>query len=305
MKYRLIMNPSSRSGKGRLLWETWFAQLNAFNVDYEEFVSESIEHCVSLAQEAGDFDVVVAVGGDGTVNAVLNGAARNKNKKLQVGVLYSGTSPDFCTFHNIDINPATAVKALLENECRKVDLVEIEYTDINGGKVLEYFGCSCNVGLGQEVAETANKIRRYAGDKLGTGLALAKTIFKGNKYDFEMKINTENYSFESVNNLAIIKNPLIASGLKLDLDLTPDDQKLGVWVVSGFSRLGMLKLFPQFYNGKAGGNRKGIFNHITKDSIELTEPAGLGIEFDGDHHGYLPLQARIADKKINLRGSSA
>lgn len=304
MKYRLIMNPSSRSGKGRLLWETWFAQLNTFNVDYEVFISESIEQCTDLALEAGDFDVAVALGGDGTINAVLNGVAKSKNKKLQLGVLYSGTSPDFCTFHKIDIKPETAVKTLLEGECRKADLVEIEYTDIKGEKVIGYFGCSCNIGLGQEVAEGANKIRRYAGDKLGTGLALAKTILKGRKYNFELKINSKNYSFKAAKHLAIIKNPHIASGLRLDFDLAPDDRKLGIWVVSGFSRLGMLKLFPQFYNGKAGQDRQGIFSHITEGLIELTEPAGLGIEFDGDHHGYLPLRVRIATQKINLRGSS-
>lgn len=305
MKYRLIMNPSSRSGKGRLLWETCLAQLNAFNVDYETFISESIEQCTSLAQEKGNFDVVVALGGDGTINAVLNGIAKSQNKKLQLGVLYSGTSPDFCTFHKIDIEPEKAVKALVENECRKIDLVEIEYTTINGKKITDYFSCSCNVGLGQDVAETANKIRRYAGDKLGTGLALVKTILKGDKHNFELKIASDNYSFESSNHLAIIKNPLIASGLKLDFDLAPDDQKLGVWVLSGFSRLGMFKLLPRFYNGKAGQNSKGIFKYITEEPIELTEPAGLGVEFDGDHHGYLPLRVQIAKQKINLRGSSA
>jgi diacylglycerol kinase (ATP) len=279
------------------------AQLNASNVDYEAFISESIEQCTSLAQE-DNFDVAVAVGGDGTINAVLNGIAKSKNQKLQLGVLYSGTSPDFCTFHNIDIEPNKAVKTLLENKCRKIDLVEIEYTDINGEKITDYFACSCNVGLGRDVAESANKLRRYARDKLGTGLALAKTILKGNKHNFELKIASDNYSFESSNHLAIIKNPLIASGLKLDFDLAPDDQKLGVWVLSGFSRLGMLKLFPRFYNGKAGQNSKGIFKHITEEAIELTEPAGLGIEFDGDHHGYLPLRAQIANQKINLRGSA-
>ncbi|MFA6716655.1 MAG: diacylglycerol kinase family protein [Victivallales bacterium] len=304
MKYRLIMNPSSRSGKGRLLWDTWLAQLNAYEVDYEAFVSESIEQCVSLAREDGNFNVAVAVGGDGTVNAVLNGIAGSENKELQLGVLYSGTSPDFCAFHNISIKPEKAVKALVENKCREVDLAEIEYVNVSGRKVTGYFACSCNIGLGRDVAETANRIRKYAGDKLGTGLALAKTVLKGKKYNFQLKINSESYFFESANHLAIIKNPFIASGLKLNFALAPDDRQLGVWVLSGFSRLGMLKLFPGLYNGSAGREGNGIFRDMTHGPIELTGPAGLGIEFDGDHHGYLPLRVRIAERKINLRGSS-
>ena len=302
MKYRLIMNPSSRSGKGRLLWETWFAELNAAEVDYEFFISESIEQCEKLACEAGDFEVVVAVGGDGTINAVINGAARNPDENLQMGVLYAGTSPDFCKFHGLELNPDNAVDLLLSGECQDIDIVEIDHIDVNGNEKRSYFACSCNIGLGREVAETANKIRRYAGDKPGTALALVKAILKGHKYDFKLNFESEICSLYSSNHLAIIKNPYIASGLKLDLELMPNDRKLGVWALSNFSRLGMFKLFPQFYTGKAGRGGKGIYARVTDEEIELLEPAGTSIEFDGDYHGQLPLKARIADKKIRLRG---
>jgi diacylglycerol kinase family enzyme len=298
------MNPSSRSGKGRSLWDKWLYELESLNIDHEAFVSDSIDHCVKLAQENNGFNVAVAVGGDGTINAVLNGVVKNSNKEIQLGVLYAGTSPDFCNFHKIDIKPSTAVRSLIESKCKKIDLVEIEHRDKYNNKTIAYFACSCNIGMGQDVAETANRIRRYMGDRLGTGLALTKNIIKGKKYNFKMKIGEEEFSFENANHLTILKNPLIASGLKLGFELTPDDRQLGVWALSGFSRMGMLKLFPKFYNGEASHDAKGIFKRITTKNVELSEPAGLGIEFDGDHHGYLPVKARIADKKINLRGST-
>lgn len=302
MKLRLIMNPASRAGKGRRLWNGWFNCLKSYNVDFESFVTKSIEECSNLAQDTEDSDVVVAVGGDGTVNAVLNGLTRNRNEKLQLGVLYSGTSPDFCAFHGIDITPETAVRSLLERECRKIDLAEIEYTDSEGEKVKAYFACSCNVGLGKEVADTANRIRKYVGDELGTGFALLKAILKGRMYDFKLRTGSEEHVLRNANHLALIKNPLIASGLKLDLDLAPDNRKLGLWVLSGFSRLGMLKMLPGFYNGKAGKTQKGIFSLVTGEVIEVSEPGGLGIEFDGDSYGYLPLTVKISDKQISLRG---
>jgi diacylglycerol kinase family enzyme len=298
------MNPASRSGKGRLLWNAWLEDLKSYNIDFETFVTKSIDECAELAREAGDFSAAIAVGGDGTVNAVLNGIAENPDQKLQVGVLYSGTSPDFCAFHGIDTTPETAVKSLIEGKYKKIDLAEIKYTKFNQEIKTAYFACSCNIGLGKDVADGANRLRKYLGDTFGTCAALTKTILKGKRYDFKIRIGSELHEIPDANHLAIIKNPLIASGLKLNLDLMPDDQKLGVWGVSGFSRLGMLKLLPQFYSGEAASPGKGIFSCVTNNELEVIEPPGLAIEFDGDSRGFLPVKIKISDKQITLRGVS-
>ena len=74
----------------------------------------------------------VAVGGDGTINEVLDGLAQSGDPRRKMGVLYSGTSPDFCRFHGIPTEPAAALACLIQGKARPVDVVRIAYADADG-----------------------------------------------------------------------------------------------------------------------------------------------------------------------------
>jgi len=74
----LIMNPGSRGGKSRKKFNRIFQLLDQANVSYEYKITNSIIDAYSYSVEANrkDYDIIVAVGGDGTINAVLNGFYR-------------------------------------------------------------------------------------------------------------------------------------------------------------------------------------------------------------------------------------
>ena len=78
MKYRLIMNPASRSGRGRKLWRTWESYLRDAGCRVECCHTEGMNHARNLARDCDDADAVVAVGGDGTINAVLDGILQSR-----------------------------------------------------------------------------------------------------------------------------------------------------------------------------------------------------------------------------------
>ena len=97
MKYLVLVNPSSHGGRARETWHSYAAMLH----DYQVYLLENIRQAQTLAAEASGYEAVVACGGDGTVNAVADGVLRNPDPNLKFGVLYAGTSPDFCRFHGI------------------------------------------------------------------------------------------------------------------------------------------------------------------------------------------------------------
>jgi diacylglycerol kinase family enzyme len=301
MSFLLIMNPGSRSGKGKLLWETWESGLRAADADYECVHTERLGHARELAR-AAKADVVVAVGGDGTINEVLDGAIQSGRSDLRMGVLYSGTSPDFCRFHGIPLEPKKAVEALLSGRVRAVDVARITYHDAQNAEQVAHFGCSCNIGMGASIARFANKWRRYLGDVPGTGSGLICTIARNLRVDLDLELNGSVRHLSAVNNLSVAKNPYIASGLKLRLPLDSDDGKLYLVGIHGRGRLGILKLLPGFYDGSVT-DASGVFVEEC-NSVCIYSKSVQEIEFDGDPRGYLPARIEILPKALKLIGGT-
>jgi diacylglycerol kinase family enzyme len=247
-----------------------------------------------------DYDAVVAVGGDGTINEVLDGVMQSGNPHLRMGVLYSGTSPDFCRFHGIPATPQKALEAFVAGNVSGVDVARIEYRDGSGSPRISHFGCSCNIGLGASVARFANRVRRFLGDTLGTGAAVFRALILSPPADMKAEADGVECRLGRVNNLSIIKNPNIASGLKLDLNVRPDDGKLFLVAVHGMSRLGLCALLPGFYSGRAASSGNVFIKECSRVKI-CAEQEGE-IEFDGDPRGCLPVEVRVMPKALNLIG---
>lgn len=301
MKALLIMNPGSRSGRGRKLWPFWESGLKKNGITFDSVITENSGSAVELARNAVNYDTVIAAGGDGTINEVLDGVIQSGRKNLKMGVLYSGTSPDFCGFHGIPVLPAAAVETVNNGRACMVDVAEITYKGKDGEKILSHFGCGCNIGLGPAVARVSNSIRKFTGDTLGTYLALIRAITSMKPMDLELAVDGSSLSLSGVNNLSILKNPYIASGLRLNLDLAVNDGKLALFVVQGKSRLSIFSILPGFYSGKAAG-RKDMFCQVCS-SVTITCKQEREIEFDGDPRGFLPVEIKILPEALNLIGA--
>jgi diacylglycerol kinase family enzyme len=299
MNVRLILNPGSRSGRGLRLWKIWDARLQAARCGVERVQTESLEHARELARTSCGVDAVVAVGGDGTINAVLDGILQSGNPDLALGVLYSGTSPDFCRFHGIPLEPAAAVEALLGGRRRRVDVARITFSDDTGASVTAHFGSGCNIGMGAAIARTANRVRRYIGDVPGTGLAVVKALCCVAPKTLVVECDGVSHVLPHTNNLSILKNPFLASGLKLDIGARPDDGLLYAVAIGGQKPFQLLRALPGFYTGRAVRDR-AVWMQTCRRIV--VRGASSELEYDGDPHGHLPATVEILPRALNLLG---
>lgn len=295
------MNPGSRSGRGRCLWDVWESGLRRAGLAFDRAVTAGTGDAFQISRESCDVDAVVAVGGDGTINEVLDGLAQSGAPRPRMGVLYSGTSPDFCRFHGLPTEPEAALACLVAGKARPVDVVRIAYAEAGGGRRVAHFGCSCNIGLGAAVARFANRWRKVLGDRLGTGLAVVRAIVRSLPVDLELDVDGERLSLPRVNNLSVLKNPYLASGLRLNADLRPDDGKLVLAAVHGKSPAGLCALLPGFYSGRAAASGAVLMRPCCSVNVRSAGPADL--EFDGDPRGFLPAEIRILPRALDLIGA--
>src|SRR2546429_6763080 len=175
-----IVNPSSGAGKAGREWAAVESWLPTSGLPYEvAFTTRPLE-ATEIAQKAvhESRPVVVAVGGDGTLNEVVNGFFRNgaplpTSSKLAMVPL--GTGGDFRRTLRIPIDPKQAIEILRSGMVRRLDAGCVTYQSADGATAVRHFINIADAGLGGDVVYKVNRGSKRLGAltyKVGSGLAL-------------------------------------------------------------------------------------------------------------------------------------
>ena len=222
-KYFLVCNPSSNNFQSKKKIANYMKLLNKKKIDFDHaFTLKRYDgtHITKKALASG-YNTIVAVGGDGTINEVINGFFDNFGNahNALLGILYSGTSPDFCKYHQLPLIPEKAIDHLLRSNVKKIDVGFMKDHNNN----LRYFSCSTNLGLGVNVASRANIYRKYLGDFAGTLLASVISILTYKPFSCTLSHNGKICDLKDVFNITIAKNPYLASGMKFNSSFSSSD----------------------------------------------------------------------------------
>ena len=276
-RFLVLVNPLSHGGRsGRIL-----SRIRTLLPEGDFVVLENIDDASRLAREAKGYEAVVACGGDGTINAVAGGVLENLDASLKFGVIYAGTSPDFCRQHGIPTDEDSAIEVLRQGVVRDIPVLTA-----NG----EPFFCSMNLGMGPAVAESANRLRPKFGDFLGTLWAVLREVVRSRRYD--LKVNAEEIC--NVAHALVTRMSRIAGGLKIELPSLADDE-YALWFARDVSRFGCLRIVWNLYRGKPCGEIR-----VLRGRTVISSNVSLALEYDGDPHGALPVSVDLFQNRLRL-----
>jgi YegS/Rv2252/BmrU family lipid kinase len=178
LKYKIIVNPISGRGNGARSIPQIESFLRSRALDFELILTERSWHAVELAEQAtlDGFDVVVAAGGDGTANEVLNGLMSAKNAGARcpaLGVLCVGRGNDFAFSMGIPTELEAGCQTLAGNHRKSIDIGQVSGGLYPQGR---YFGNGVGIGFDAVVGFEALKLKRLHGFPSYLVAAL-KTIF--------------------------------------------------------------------------------------------------------------------------------
>lgn len=147
MKIKFIVNPKSKKGNNTHLWKVLRERFAHFFVDIEQTAYP--RHALDIARQAvkENFDIVVAVGGDGTINEVLNGMV---GTETALGIIPTGTANDLASYYHIPKDIIKASDLIVARHLQPVDVI-----GVNGW----YYVTAGGIGLPSEVAGIANAIK--------------------------------------------------------------------------------------------------------------------------------------------------
>lgn len=318
-KYLFIMNPGSRDGRSEKTFNTIFSLLNEARVNYEYKYTSNLgdAYDFSLAANRNQYDVIVAVGGDGTINNVMNGFFDEEGSRLsnaKFGIIYTGTSPDICKQYNIPYRDIQkSVETLIKRTVNQVQVGQIKLLaegdkNLNGKPFKEnsatktcFFLAASNIGVGAMIARFANGgIRKKVGDTLGTFIALIKALVSYKRSDYTICADGERKTVKNVFNICIGKSYYIASGIKVYNDLTEGDCTFYKVIIKNFNFKSALSTIYSMYSGKKIENNNNYSFSYHKKIEVYGNSQSPEIELDGDPAGFLPCSISMAKDKLNL-----
>ena len=316
MRYFFIINPRSKGGKCQRIFGQLFKMLDDRGVSYNYKIITSINEARSLPkQKLGEnYDVIVAVGGDGTINAVLNGMYNNSGcliGKAAFGVIYTGTSPDFCKSYGIPLKLSEAIHCLLQHKTVAIPVPQIKYSKVNNPSykhveaiqtadlVTGYYACCANVGIGPALARKANSgIRNILGDKLGTLCALFSILSKKPHGALQLECDNQKEEISRLLNLSIGRTRYVASGIRYQCGLHPNEKMLYKFCARNINLLKLPVLLYVAYSGCKFKNKSYLY-YKYHSQIEINYNKNFPeIEMDGDAVGYLPCKIQLAKDEL-------
>ena len=304
MKAKVIFNPYAdrRRAGGRA--DALHAALHAAGLDYELTETTASDEATQVASDAAatGFDAVVAAGGDGTVNEVVNGLllAASGGVTKPLGVLPLGTGNDFAEMAGLprDLERAAAVVA---GGCtRQIDVGRVTYwLDQNAGEpTARYFVNNCAVAMEPLVTIENARMRRLSGN-LRYVVALLRALRKLQAW--QMRITWDAGGHEGPTYLLSVCNtPRCGGVFRMAPDARLDDGLFDFVFAPELSKLEVLGLLPRFFRGPHVHHPKVVYGRAKRITIESTPPTPIHADGEVLTESAMRIEYELLPGKLTL-----
>ncbi len=287
----MVVNPAAgRKNTAETVSEVQEA-LGRFSLTSEVHETKGAGDAARGAERAADsgFDLLVAVGGDGTIAEAAGGLVSSK-ASLPLLIVPRGTANVASLIMGIPRNPGKAIELLADGAVHRFDMGYLPRWD-------RYFLLTVAVGF---PADSMEEAPRSLKEKLGMGAYLwgaVQTFWKPETARFEFVLDGERREITGhsvlVNNMSRVR----AMGIELAPLVYPDDGKLDVYVGEGDSPVEFLGGILEFLAGEGEGRN---VSHFAVRKVEISSEPTLRVQADGDVLGDTPVEIEIREKALSL-----
>ena len=273
----VIVNPVSGRGHGEKSIPAIEGHLKRLNLAYSLVRTERPGHAVELAADAAGkgAEFVVAAGGDGTANEVLNGLMEAKGGTTDgpaMAVLCVGRGNDFAFGMGVPKDVEEGCRAIAENRRRKIDVGKVTGGLFPDGR---FFGNGVGIGFDAVVGFEALKLKPLSGF-LSYAVAAVKTI---SLYYSAPLVRIECDGLEWTQPalmVSLMNGRRMGGGFLMAPDGNPDDGFLNFCIAGPVSRRRIFPLMLKFMKGAQASHpliRSGTFKRMTVTALEGVLPA--------------------------------
>ena len=238
---------------------------------------------------------MVAVGGDGTLNEVVNGIA---GTGAELATIPLGTGMDFVRTYGIPTRFDEAVRVALDGDVRTIDAGRVRYRTWAGEQAERWFANVGSVGMSGAVAQRANGMSKALGGRVTFFYALTRVFLEWRNTDVTVTLDDEERRGR-MHDVIVANGVWHGGGMMLAPDARPDDGVFDVVLIGDVSKIDFLTTAPKIYRGW----------HVTHPKVEVLRSAHvtvdaaehLPIEVEGEQVGTTPAAFQVVRDALHLR----
>ena len=294
-----LVNPASANGSTGRRWPELARRAAAAGLEGATLFSERQGHLAELAREAAldGAELLVVVGGDGSVNEVANGLA-GLGRQPEVAIVPRGTGWDFSRTFGIPRKVDDAVHVALEGDVRTIDVGRASYRAWDGSDATAWFANVASAGMSGAIAKRANETTKALGGK-ASYLWATFAVFSGwEATEIEVVVDGERRTGRMFD-VVVANGRFFGGGLQICPEAEPDDGLFDVLTIGDVTKRDLVLTMPKMYRGTHLPHPKAEL--LRGPSVTVTSETPLPIELDGEQPGTTPATFEVAAGALRLR----
>jgi len=294
-----LVNPASANGSTGRRWPELARRAAAAGLEGATLFSERQGHLAELAREAAldGAELLVVVGGDGSVNEVANGLA-GLGRQPEVAIVPRGTGWDFSRTFGIPRKVDDAVHVALEGDVRTIDVGRASYRAWDGSDATTSFANVASAGMSGAIAQRANETTKALGGK-ASYLWATFAVFTGwEATEIEVVVDGERRTGRMFD-VVVANGRFFGGGLQICPEAEPDDGLFDVLTIGDVTKRDLVQTMPRMYRGTHLPHPKAEL--LRGSSVTVKSETPLPIELDGEQPGTTPATFEVAAGALRLR----
>ena len=300
-KIMFIVNPAAGNGKTGKFWPKIENHLLSAGLDFQVLYTKGPGEATLLTKNAlrEGYDCIAAVGGDGTINEVVNGFYNNLiriNKNAIFTAVPMGTGSDFSRVVSFNSKSITSIWS--SERVIKTDLIEATFSNWTGSTEKRLFLNIADLGLGCETALRVNQSSKAFGGFLSFLVAAISAIRNMKNYTLELSVDDIPFFTGNSCMVVVANGKYFGGGMMIAPHADIQDGLLDIVLLEEFNRLELIRNLPRVYQGNHLSHPK--VNIYRGRKVKLHFPEETALEMDGEVVGISDVSFRLIPGFINI-----
>jgi YegS/Rv2252/BmrU family lipid kinase len=304
-QWYFIINPIAGNGRGTKYWRKIQLLLNQANIIYDFGISSYPQHSIHLATYAvlKRHRYIVAVGGDGTINEVINGIFSQQKvpaDSITFAAIPIGTGNDWGKTHKIPTNLKKAIQLLVQHKIIKHDIGKVTYHNIQTlEKQQRFFINVAGLSYDAFVTKATETRPKYGNSRLYYLYLIIRCLTSFKATPATVRFDNQEISCPFFN-ITIGQCKYNGGGTNLVPHADPTDGLFALSLYKSIKPWEVILRAPQFYSGSITKHKEAITTQVKH--IQITAPAETPayVEVDGEWLGQSPIEFTMLPAAIRV-----